>query len=95
MKVTLYYGGAADRANDDDVEMEDLILFREIELARVPNVGEDVTLHIGDYHIEAEVRGVITNYCEPGNPHMKESFHGDSYAITLHKCRVADRYKRI
>lgn len=95
MKVTLYYGGAADRANDDDVEMEDLILFREIELARVPNVGEDVILHIGDYMIEAEVKDVFTSYCEPGNPHIKERFHGDSYAMTLHRCRVIERYNKI
>ena len=96
MKVTLYYGGAADRVSDvDDVEMEDLILFRKIELARVPNVGEDVFLHIGDCFIVAEVKDVFTNYCEPGNPHIKESFHGDSYAITLHKCRIGERYDRI
>lgn len=96
MKVTLYYGGAADRVSDvDDVEMENLILFREIELARVPNVGEDMTLNIGDYYIEAEVRDVFTNYCEPGNPHIKERFHGDRYAITLHRCRIIERYKRI
>lgn len=96
MKVTLYYGGAADRVSDgDDLEMENIILFREIELARVPNVGEDMTLHMGDYMIDAEVKDVFTHYCEPGNPHKKESFHGDSYAITLHRCRIVDRYKRI
>lgn len=96
MKVTLYYEGAADRvSNDDDVEMEDLILFREIELARVPNIGEDVFLRIGDYDIEAVVKRVFTNYCEPGNPHIKERFHGDSYAMTLHRCRIIEKYNRI
>lgn len=96
MKVTLYYEGAADRVSDgDDVEMENLILFREIELARVPNVGEDVLLRIGDYDIEAVVKHVFTNYCEPGNPHIKERYHGDSYAITLHRCRIVEKYKRI
>lgn len=96
MKVTLYYGGAADRAIcDDDLVMEELILFREIELARVPNVGEDMLLRIGDYDIEAVVKYVFTNYCEPGNPHIKDCYHGDSYAITLHKCAICERHNRI
>ena len=95
MRVTLYYDGAADRASyDDELVMEELILFREIELARVPNVGEDVLLRIGDYDIEGEVKHVFTNYCEPGNPHIKERYHGDSYAITLHRCAIIERHNR-
>lgn len=95
MKVTLYYEGAAGCADfDDDVKMEDLILFRVIKLNRVPNVGEVVNLMIGDYWIEGEVKQVFTTYCEPGNPHIKERSYGDSYAITLHRCRINERYNR-
>ena len=97
MKVILYYGGCKSHDSDLDCELEDVVNYRKIELQRIPNVGESLTLMVGEYHLDMVVAKVYTDYCEPGNPYIKESFWGDEYALYVKDVSIVDLYgeKRI
>lgn len=91
MKVTLYFAGALyDR---EEVNLEDLINFMTIELQRVPNVGEEISLMFDKYWINAKVEQVYTNWTESGNQRFKERAWGDHYAISLTDIEIMEEYQ--
>lgn len=83
MKVTLFFGGMKRRDSEIGCKVEDLLNFQTIELSRIPNVGEVMNITIGDYALCGKVKQVFTTWNEPGNPHIKEGYHGESYSIML------------
>lgn len=94
MNMTIYFGGCK---NEDSVyysELEDLLRFLTIPLARVPNKGETLTLFLGDFHLDMEVADVYTHYCVPGNSHIKESGWGEEYAIYVKNVEVIECFRK-
>lgn len=90
MKVTLYYAGS--KEDYDYVDLEDLINFMTIDLHRVPNVGEEISLMFDKYWLNAKVLRVYTNWVEPLNRRFKERSWGDKYAISLTDIEVIETY---
>lgn len=91
MEVTLYYAGS--KKDYEDVDLEDLINFMTIELQRVPNVGEEISLMFDRYWINAKVYQVYTNWTEPLNKRFKERAWGDRYAISLTDIEIMEVYR--
>lgn len=82
-------------AGCDEIEakrLAKLFGFLTIELDRVPDVGENITLVKGDYFVSAYVQRVSTNWVEPGNAHIKETAYGAEYGITLRDLEVLEHY---
>ena len=91
MKCTLYYHGAKYKAQDTR-ETEELINDIEIELSRVPNVGETIHLHWEECWIEARVRDVSTHYYQPCDFYKRTAWY-DSYVILLDNVEIIEKYK--
>ena len=85
MKVTLYCGSCAD-------QIDQLLNERVIELQRIPNTGETITLAVGDYWVEAKVGKVYTSYVAHGNEHWKTFVWGDRYAMYLEDIETIETY---
>ena len=97
MRVRIYYGGnsrKSSRGNDDYPILDKLLDNIVIDLQRVPCTGEWMSFVLDDYCINAIVERVYTNYTEPGNPHIKPGYHGDSYAILLDEAEIVEVYKK-
>lgn len=93
MKVRLYYDGCRyDRKDEWEIEKE--INDTYIELSRIPCVGENITLFLGDYWFEGKVSKVYTTYCEKGNPHRYERSWGEDYAMFISDIEVYEKYRR-
>ena len=91
MNVRLYYDGCKyDRKDECKIEREINDTF--IELSRIPNVGENITLFLGDYWFEGKVSAVYTSFCEKGNPHRYERVWGESYSIFIKDIEVFQKY---
>lgn len=90
MRVTLYYAGS--KMDYEDVDLEDLINYMTIELQRVPNVGEEISLHFDKYWLNAKVCQVYTNWVEPNNNTFRESSWGDNYGISLTDIEIMEQY---
>ena len=93
MKVTIYFGGGSGHGRMDEYDLEQIINERVIELQRVPNQGEHLSLWIDRYWIDCDVKYVFTNYVEPGNPYIKERAWGDRYAIMVNNVELMEEYK--
>ena len=91
MRVILYYAG--EKRDHNHVNLEELINYMTIELQRVPNVGETVSLMFDKYWINAKVAHVYTSWVEPGNERFKESAWGDRYAISLTDIEIMEKYE--
>lgn len=87
MKVRIYYG-------DANEIISKLIDNLDIELSRVPNVGESLSLWVEDYWLDMKVRQVFTNYCIPGNPHIKERAWGEGYAVFVDDVMIVEEYRK-
>ena len=91
MKVRLYYDSCKyDREDEYLIEKEINDTF--IELSRVPCVGENITLFLGDYWFEGKVSAVYTYYCEPDNPHRHKWSWGEGYSIFIKDIEVYRKY---
>lgn len=92
MKVRLYFDGCKyDRADEWLIEKEINDTF--IELSRIPNVGENITLFLGDYWFEGKVTAVYTYYCEKNNPHRYQHTWGEGYSIFVGEIEVYQKYE--
>ncbi len=91
MRVTLYYAG--EKRYHNHVNLEKLINYMTIELQRVPNVGEEVSLMFDKYWINAKVAQVYTNWTERGNERFRESAWGDRYGISLTDIEIIEKYE--
>ena len=92
LKVMIYCAGNKSEAFLDEYEMEKLLNWREIELPRIPNIGEIFDIVIDDYRIEGKVGMVYTNYCQPGNKNIKESCWGCDFGLMLSELEVIDYF---
>lgn len=92
LQVKFYYAGSKNEYALDGYEMEKLMDWYTIDLPRVPNIGEIVTLVIGDYRIEGKVSMVFTSYCKPGNPNIKERCWGYSFGVSLSELEVVEYF---
>ena len=91
MKVRLYFDGCKyDRKDEYLIEKE--INDTRIELSRIPCLGENITLFIGDYWLEGVVSKVFTCYTEKGNPHRYERSWGEDYAMFVKDIEVYEYY---
>ena len=81
--MMLFFGGMKNRDSNIAVEVEEAMNFRTMELSRIPNVGEVMNITIEDFALCGKVEQVFTTWNEPGNRHIKEGCHGESYAIMV------------
>ena len=96
MKIVLYYGGntKGDTPTPNYDLLMELLEYAEIDMQRVPNKGETITLYFGNCRITADVTHVFPHYCPAGNKYIKESHWGESYGIQLDNAQIVDWYGR-
>ena len=92
MKIILYYGGNSKKDTDDYDRLMELLEFTEIEMERVPNKGETITLYLEDCRITADVTHVYPHYCPVGNKFIRERAWGESYGISLDNAEIVECY---
>lgn len=91
MKVRLYFDGCKyDREDECAIEREINDTF--IELSRIPCVGENLSLFLGDYWFEGVVSKVHTYFCEENNPHRYKWSWGEGYSISVKDIEVYGYY---
>lgn len=91
MKVTIFFNGAINRHNEDEFVMEYIVEGTELELSRVPNIGEVFNLWICGYWLQGKVAYVETAYCMP-HPNIKERAWGEQYGVGVKDWEIMDVY---
>lgn len=92
MRIVLYYSGNSKGETQNYDLLMELLEFTEIDMQRVPNKGETITLYLGACRITAEVTHVFPHYCPAGNKYIREGGWGESYGIQLDNAKVVDWY---
>ena len=94
MKAILYYCSSAEQVSmDNEVFMEFLVGEKELELDRIPNTGEMITIATHGVTLEGEVTLVFTNIREP-HKNLKEEAWGVWYGISVNEWEIIDYYDR-
>jgi hypothetical protein len=94
MKATLYYCSSADHVSEDsDALMDYLVGDKELELDRIPNTGEVITISTHGVTLEGTVTQVFTNINEP-HKNIKEEAWGVRYGIAVNEWEIVDYYDR-
>jgi hypothetical protein len=87
MKAILYYCSSADCVGEDsDALMDYLVGDKELELDRIPNIGEVITIATHGVTLEGNVTQVFTN--------IKEEAWGVRYGIAVNEWEIVDYYDR-
>lgn len=92
MRIVIYYGGNRVGRNDNYDELMRLLEYTEIEMSRVPNKGEVLTLYLENYCIDMKVTQVFPHYCPEGNEFIKERAWGEWYGISVDEAEIIDVY---
>ena len=93
MRIQLFFAGCKENVSAElEKELEDFIDWRVLELSRCPNVGETITLQIGDYWVDMVVDSVWTRFVENGNHHFKERVWGESYGVQVKDVELMEYY---
>jgi hypothetical protein len=94
MKAILYYCSSADYVGEDsDALMDYLVGYKELELDRIPNTGEVITIATHGVTLEGKVTQVYTNINEP-HKNIKEEAWGVRYGIAVNEWEIVDYYDR-
>lgn len=94
MKAILYYCSSADNVSEDsDAMMDYLVGDKELELDRIPNTGEVITISTHGVTLEGKVTQVFTNINEP-HKNIKEEAWGVRYGIAVNEWEIVDYYDR-
>ena len=94
MKAILYYCSSADCVGEDsDALMDYLVGDKELELDRIPNIGEVITISTHGVTLEGNVTQVFTNINEP-HKNIKEEAWGVRYGIAVNDWEIVDYYDR-
>ena len=94
MKAILYFCSSADCVGEDsDALMDYLVGDKELELDRIPNIGEVITISTHGVTLEGNVTQVFTNINEPHKNIKKEAW-GVRYGIAVNEWEIVDYYDR-
>jgi hypothetical protein len=94
MKAILYFCSSADCVSEDsDALMDYLVGYKELELDRIPNTGEVITIATHGVTLEGKVTQVYTNINEP-HKNIKEEAWGVRYGIAVNEWEIVDYYDR-
>lgn len=94
MKATIYYCSSSAHVSDDsDTLMDYLVGEKELELDRIPNIGEVITISTHGVTMEGTVSQVYTNINEP-HKNIKEEAWGVRYGIAVNDWEIVDYYDR-
>lgn len=94
MKATLYFCSSADHVGEDnDALMDYLVGYKELELDRIPNAGDVITIATHGVTLEGKVTQVFTNINEP-HKNIKEEAWGVRYGIAVNDWEIVDYYDR-
>lgn len=94
MKAILYYCSSADYVGEDnDAMMDYLVGDKELELDRIPNTGEVITISTHGVTLEGTVTQVFTNINEP-HKNIKKEVWGVRYGIAVNEWEIVDYYDR-
>lgn len=94
MKAIIYYCGGQDYIDrETDIFLDYLIGEKEIELSRIPNVGEKINIRTHGVVLEGEVTQIYTWFSEP-HKNIKEEAWGEQYGISVSDWEIIDRYDR-
>lgn len=88
MRIVLYYGGNTKGERKDQDLLMNLLEFTEIEMERVPLVGERLCLYLDHYRVYADVTEVYPSYCPKVFPYIKKRGWGESCAIQLDNAEI-------
>lgn len=92
MKATLYFCSSAGHVSEDsDALMDYLVGDKELELDRIPNTGEVITISTHGVTLEGTVTQVYTNINEP-HKNIKEKAWGVRYGIAVNDWEIVDYY---
>ena len=88
MRIVIYYGGNTKGKDEDQDLLIELLEFTEIEMERVPQVGERLCLYLDHYRVYADVTNVYPSYSPQGFPFIKKRAWGESCAIQLDNAEI-------
>ena len=91
MKVNILFNGAIGRDTENDFVIEYIVDGTELELSRVPNIGEEFNLWMYGYWLQGKVGYVSTDYCKP-HPNIKERAWGEHYCVGVKDWEIMDVY---